>query len=60
MHIEEVRVDLDGYEGQKMRQITGRNTVPQIFIDGEHIGGFDDLKKLDDRGGLKRRLRGGE
>jgi glutaredoxin 3 len=59
-HIEEVRVDLDRYEGQKMRQITGRSTVPQIFIDGEHIGGFDDLEKLDDRGGLTRRLRGSD
>jgi|GEM_PF-5580 len=59
-HIEEVRVDLDHYEGQKTRQITGRRTVPQIFIDGEHIGGFDDLEKLDDRGGLTRRLRGSE
>ncbi len=30
----------------------GRNTFPQIFIGGKHIGGFDDLYDLDQRGGL--------
>jgi glutaredoxin 3 len=30
----------------------GRRTVPQIFIDGRHVGGCDDLHDLDDRGGL--------
>lgn len=30
----------------------GRTTVPQVFIDGRHIGGFDDLAALDARGGL--------
>ena len=30
----------------------GRTTVPQIFIDGQHIGGCDDLMALDARGGL--------
>jgi glutaredoxin 3 len=30
----------------------GRRTVPQIFIDGRHIGGFDDLHALDQRGEL--------
>lgn len=30
----------------------GRNTFPQIFIDGAHIGGCDDLMALDRRGGL--------
>jgi len=30
----------------------GRNTFPQIFIDGKHIGGCDDLMELDRRGGL--------
>ena len=30
----------------------GRNTFPQIFIDGKHIGGFDDLHDLDLVGGL--------
>lgn len=30
----------------------GRSTVPQIFIDGKHVGGCDDLYDLDGRGGL--------
>jgi glutaredoxin 3 len=30
----------------------GRQTIPQIFIDGRHIGGFDDLSELDRRGEL--------
>lgn len=30
----------------------GRQTVPQIFIDGRHIGGCDDLHELDGQGGL--------
>jgi len=30
----------------------GRMTMPQVFIDGEHIGGSDDLAALDDSGGL--------
>ncbi len=37
----------------------GRTSVPQIFIDGKHIGGFDDLSALDARGGLVPLL-GGE
>lgn len=34
----------------------GRNTVPQIFIDGKHVGGFDDLKKANDSGELDKML----
>jgi glutaredoxin 3 len=34
----------------------GRRTVPQIFIDGRHIGGFDDLSALDEAGELDRLL----
>lgn len=30
----------------------GRRTVPQIFIDGTHVGGYDDMAALDRRGGL--------
>ena len=39
----EIRVDLDDTEREKMITLTGRRTVPQIFIDNEHIGGCDDL-----------------
>ncbi|TMH12663.1 MAG: glutaredoxin 3 [Betaproteobacteria bacterium] len=50
--IEEVRVDLHPAERQTMVQITGRRTVPQIFIGDTHVGGCDDLISLDKRGGL--------
>ena len=50
--IEEVRVDLNPAERDQMVQLTGRRTVPQIFIGGTHVGGCDDLIALDQRGGL--------
>ena len=50
--IEEVRVDMNPTERQAMMQITGRRTVPQIFIGDTHVGGCDDLIDLDQRGGL--------
>jgi glutaredoxin 3 len=50
--IEEVRVDTHPQERQKMMEITGRRTVPQIFIGETHVGGCDDLMALDGRGGL--------
>lgn len=39
----EIRVDLDDTERDKMIALSGRRTVPQIFIDDKHIGGYDDL-----------------
>lgn len=51
-HIDEVRVDLDAQERIRMMDITGRRTVPQIFIGPTHVGGCDDLIALDDTGGL--------
>ena len=39
-------------------ETTGRHTVPQIFIDGVAIGGYDDLRALDRRGELDRMLAG--
>lgn len=45
--IEKVRVDLDPVRRDEMIEKTGRRTVPQIFIDGRHIGGYDDLAALD-------------
>ena len=50
--IDEVRVDLHPGERNTMMQITGRRTVPQIFIGNTHVGGCDDLMALDQRGGL--------
>ena len=41
-----------------MTRITGRRTVPQIFIGGRHVGGFDDLAALEAAGELDPLLRG--
>lgn len=51
-HIEKLRVDTDPALREEMQERTGRRTVPQIFIDDQHIGGFDDLAALDKAGGL--------
>ena len=50
--IEEVRVDADPVQRDRMIALTGRRTVPQIFIGDTHVGGCDDLVALDQRGGL--------
>lgn len=50
--IEEIRVDLDPEQRDHMVNLTGRRTVPQIFIGDTHVGGCDDLVTLDQRGGL--------
>ena len=50
--IEEIRIDLDPVARQQMMELTGRRTVPQIFIGPTHVGGCDDLIALDQRGGL--------
>jgi glutaredoxin 3 len=41
--IEEIRIDMQPEERMKMMEITGRRTVPQIFIGETHVGGCDDL-----------------
>ncbi|MEY4765723.1 MAG: glutaredoxin 3 [Pseudomonadota bacterium] len=56
--IDEVRVDLDPAQRDHMVAITGRRTVPQIFIGDTHVGGCDDLMALDQRGGLMPLLQG--
>ncbi len=56
--IEEVRVDTDPEQRQHMMEITGRRTVPQIFIGQTHVGGCDDLMALDAKGGLMPLLQG--
>ena len=45
--IEKIRVDLDPEKRTEMMERTGRRTVPQIFIGDTHVGGYDDLAKLD-------------
>jgi glutaredoxin 3 len=51
-HIEEVRIDQLPQERDRMMALTGRRTVPQIFIGDKHVGGCDDLIALDSQGGL--------
>jgi glutaredoxin 3 len=51
--IEKVRIDLDPAQREHMMQITGRRTVPQVFIGDHHVGGFDDLSALDAAGELE-------
>jgi len=50
--IDEVRVDLEPARRAQMIALTGRRTVPQIFIGEMHVGGCEDLIALDQRGGL--------
>jgi len=50
--IEEIRVDQLPEARAHMMSITGRRTVPQIFIGETHVGGCDDLMALDAKGGL--------
>ena len=54
--IEEIRIDVNMAEREAMMALTGRRTVPQIFIGSTHVGGFDDLAALDQSGGLAAML----
>ena len=56
--INEIRIDAQPQERAKMMEITGRRTVPQIFIGQTHVGGCDDLMALDSRGELLPLLNG--
>jgi len=50
--IEEIRIDTQPEQRDEMMRITGRRTVPQIYIGDTHVGGCDDLMALDARGAL--------
>ncbi len=50
--MDEIRVDLQPERRADMTRLTGRTSVPQIFIGDTHVGGCDDLMALDARGGL--------
>jgi glutaredoxin 3 len=56
--IEEIRIDLDAAQREHMMAVTGRRTVPQIFIGETHVGGCDDLMALDSQGKLMPMLQG--
>ena len=52
IEISKIRIDLEPARCVEMMHKTGRRTVPQIYIDGQHIGGFDELRVLDLAGEL--------
>jgi glutaredoxin 3 len=56
--IDEIRIDLDVQQRARMVELTGRRTVPQIFIGETHVGGCEELIALDQRGGLVALLQG--
>lgn len=51
--IEKVLIDADPVKRDEMMALTGRRTVPQIYIGDVHVGGFDDLAALDKAGKLE-------
>ena len=56
--IDEIDLDAQPAERETMVRLTGRRSVPQIFIGDTHVGGCDDLMALDSRGGLVPLLNG--
>jgi glutaredoxin 3 len=57
--VELIEIDLmeqPGRRDEMVRRAGGRTTVPQIFIEGEHIGGCDDMVALDRAGSLDKKL----
>ncbi len=55
--IDKVRVDLEPQRRSEMMELTGRRTVPQIYIGETHVGGYEDLAALDHAGKLDEMLR---
>lgn len=51
-----IKVDEDPSQFEYMVEITGRRTVPQIFIGDHHVGGFDELSAINQTGELKALL----
>ncbi len=56
--IEKICIDLEPGQRDAMMSLTGRTTVPQIFIGDYHVGGCDDLYALDREGQLDSLLAG--
>ncbi len=48
----EIVIDNNSHNREEMIKRSGRTTTPQIFINGKHIGGYNDIYELDKRGGL--------
>lgn len=58
IHYTEIAVDTDHEQRSIMEQRSSQTSVPQIFIDGQHIGGCDDLHALEAADELDTRLAG--
>lgn len=56
VQFEEIAVDYDSRQRAAMVKLSGRYTVPQIFIGGQHIGGYDELSALEHTGQLDQIL----
>ena len=53
---EELRVDTDDANREKLAKRTSRTSVPQVFIGDTHVGGYEDMVELDQQGGLDKLL----
>lgn len=53
---DEIRVDKLPERRPEMEERSGRRTVPQVFLEGTHLGGYDDLARLDHAGELDSML----
>lgn len=58
VEVEEIDVTSDPDKRMWLTKTTGQRTVPQIFVGETHVGGYTDLRALDDRGGLDPLLNG--
>ena len=58
VEFEEIDVTNDPSRRLEMERLSRRRTVPQIFIDGHPVGGFDDVRRLDVAGQLDLLLKG--
>lgn len=56
VEFEETDITHDERLQEEIRQRSGRRTVPQVFIDGRPVGGFEELRQLDATGELDRLL----
>ncbi len=56
VEFEEIRVGTGNELWQKMEELSGRKTVPQIFINDESVGGYDDIAALNQIGELDSKL----
>ena len=56
--VDKIRVDLEPQRREEMTRLSGRGTVPQIWIGSRHIGGCDELYALERAGQLAPLLAG--